>query len=404
MKIASIGRQIRGGAGLSSLKLHNQFLNLGHESKLFVAHETIHREMAESISTREQYENSWWRLGTVPLRPGIVNVFSSGLSGQSEDHLDEIYEWADVVLLRWVTATVSDYQIGKWSHGCTPIFWCLSDMGPFTGGCHYSRGCPKYEEDCTGCEIVAEHMQYYPPLVLKRRKKLWKNLHIVSPSYWLADCARKSAIFNDKEISIIRTGVELDVFRSTERNLARRLLGLPQEKRILCFGADSAVDERKGYDLLLEIFSHFRRFNINPEDFHLAVIGTGDVREDLFPFDLTVFGSVRDRDKISLIYSAADVTILPYKEDNLPNVMLESIACGTPVAAFSVGGMPDVIEEGVNGTLAIPFDTFDYAFRLHKLIESGVKQGQIREWAESNIDIKVQAKEYIGEFKRILAN
>lgn len=402
MKIASIGMQTRGGAGLSSLKLHQQFLDMGHESKFFVAHHTLYEESVTKIATKKRNKDDWWTLGTVPLKEGVENLFSSGLSGLDESSLDSIYQWADIVLLRWVTATVSDYQISRWANKDKPIFWCLSDMAPMTGGCHYSRGCHKYESDCNDCHMVTPAFKENPSMVLARRNKLWRNIHVVSPSKWLSVCSRNSTIFRDKDISVIQTGVELDVFIASDKHYARKQLGLPLNKQIFLFGADSAVDDRKGYKLLISTLKQLSTLVEDKDNYHLVVVGHGYIEDDELPFSFTQLGNLNSRSTLAQVYSAADLTILPYKEDNLPNVMLESISCGTPVVAFNVGGMPDVIHEGVNGRLAIPFDSHDMANQILFQLNDSLSPLDVRKWAEQNIDVKNQASKYINLFSKYL--
>jgi hypothetical protein len=402
MKIASIGMQTRGGAGLSSLKLHQQLLSMGHESKFFVAHHTLHEELVTKIATKKRNKNDWWTLGTVPLKDGVENLFSSGLSGLDDDYLESIYQWADIILLRWVTATISDYQISRWANREKPIFWCLSDMAPMTGGCHYSGGCDKYENDCSDCHMVSTALKDNPSMVLKRRVNLWRNIHVVSPSNWLAECSKNSKIFRNKTISVIPTGVELNVFLPSDKQQVRKELGLPLTKKIFFFGADSAVDDRKGYRLLISALKKLSEIVDDKENYHLLVVGHGSIDNQELPFSCTQMGNINARSKLAQIYSAADLTILPYKEDNLPNVMLESISCGTPVVAFEIGGMPDIIKEGVNGRLAIPFDTHDMASQILLQLNDDLSQSELRNWAEQNIDVKTQASKYINLFNKYL--
>lgn len=402
MKIASIGMQVRGGAGLSSLKLHEEFLKQGHESRFFVAHHTLYTEKVEKLYTKKKNKGNWWELGTVPLKPEVENVFTSGLAGVSEEHLDEVFDWADIILLRWVTATISDYQIAKWLKGKKPVFWCLSDMAPLTGGCHYSRGCDKYQKDCKDCHLVIDSFKKYPEFVLNRRERLWQGLNVVSPSKWLANCTKNSKAHRESSCNVIRTGVELDVFKPSDKDACRDELGLPRSKKVILFGADSAVDERKGMDLLNKSLQHLSRISEVDHDYHLAVIGHGDITHLNLPFSYSILGNISSREKLARVYSSADVTVLPYREDNLPNVMLESISCGTPVVAFNVGGMPDVLREGINGRLAIPFDTHDLAFQIRKQIEDSLHFKDVRTWAEEELCVSKQAKQYICLFEERL--
>lgn len=399
MKIASIGMQARGGAGLSSLKLHREFVKNGHDAKFFVAKNSPAVEGVELIPNISSYNSTWWRLGTMPLKDGVHNIVSSGFSGKSADYLQNVYKWSDVVLLRWITSTVSDWQVGRWSTGPKPVVWCLSDMAPFTGGCHYSQGCTKYEVSCTQCAMVSNEFSNVPSLVVERRKNIWKKITVVSPSRWLANCAKNSAIFHDMDIRVIRTGVELDVFKSVDRYLARAQLGLDPDGILLFFGAHSAAEERKGFDILPSVIEILRSQGYGEDQLKVLVVGGEPNAKIKSMLPCISLGRVDDRDRMAIAYSAADITVLPYREDNLPNVMLESISCGTPVCAFDIGGMPDVIVPGVNGYLAVPFDAWDMAACIRTLIEDPLSQQSIRSWAQSNIGLSKQASEYLSLFE-----
>lgn len=401
MKIATIGMQVSGGAGLSSLKLHEEFIKQGHHARFFVGKHSLHPDKVQLIPTKPKYKQNWWTLGTVPLNQSVENIVSSGLAGKDTTYLDEVHKWADIILLRWITATVSDWQIAKWSNLKKPLVWCLSDMAPITGGCHYSRECSKYELDCKNCSIVTSGMSNYPSLVLRRRKQLWRNITIVSPSRWLANIAENSQIMSNKDIHIIRTGVELDIFHPTNKNDAKLKLGLSKKKTTLFFGANSTDDERKGFDLLSESLNNLRSSGLNKDNTQVLLVGDTNRVHTQMPFSTIVLGKIKDRSQLATIYAASDICLLPYKEDNLPNVMLESIACGTPVVAFNIGGMPDVIIPGINGLLAIPFDTHDFANCVLKLIRKPLQQVKIRQWAVNNLDIKTQAFEYIKLFHKL---
>lgn len=402
MKIATIGMQVRGGAGLSSLKLHEEFKKQGHNARFFVGKQSLNQDKVELIPTKPRYKKNWWKLGTVPLNEGVENIVSSGLAGKDTTYLENIYDWADVVLLRWVTGTLSDWQIANWSNKKKPLVWCLSDMAPLTGGCHYSRGCTKYESNCRNCNVVSPEMHYYPSLVLERRKRLWNNITIVSPSNWLAKVAKHGSVMSTKKIHVIKTGVELDIFAPTKKEEAKRHLGISSHKTTLFFGADSTGDERKGYDLLLKALETLRNKGLNDKNTQVLLAGNSEKRHSDIPFTTISLGNVSDRSKMALAYSAADISVLPYKEDNLPNVMLESIACGTPVVAFAIGGMPDIISTNINGELAIPFDTYDFANCILKLIDFPLNQSEIRSWAIRNLDINSQASAYIKLFNNLI--
>ena len=403
INVASIGMQVSAGAGLSSLKLHNEFLRLGHNSRFYVARMNEPHDHVYTIPVLDKFTNDWWKLGTIPLANDVNNIVASGLSGMNTEFLEEVHQWADIILLRWVTAAISDWQIGLWSHREKPVVWGLSDMAPFTGGCHYSQGCNRYEIDCSECPMVEDRYKNNPSLVLQRRKKLWEKLTIISPSNWLADCARKSMIFKGKDIRVIQTGVELDIYHPTPRLQAINELGIDDKKINILFGAHASNDERKGYNYLDDILEAMISLGVNPDDIQLLIVGKKNVRLFNNQIPYVYFGQIDDKHKMAKVYSASHLSLLPYTEDNLSNMVLESISCGTPVSAFNIGGMPDVIKPGINGYLTPPFDTRSMANAVTRLIKEPLPQEKIRSWAESNINLKTQAQKYIKLFNELLS-
>ena len=402
MKIASIGFQVQGGAGLSSFKLHREFRKLDQDSRFFVGNDTILSEHVDLIPTDNKHENDWWRLGTVPLKEGIQSIFTSGFSGKCQTSLNKIADWADIILLRWITATVSDFQVGQWAARRTPVVWCLSDMAPITGGCHYSRECTQYETGCQFCPIVASPFRGVPRRNVVRRATLWRGITFVSPSNWLADRAKNSAICRESDVRVIRTGVELDIFKPQDPQQSKKDLGIPQGPKTLLFGANSTSEERKGPDLLWKTLSSLIGQGYRPDEIQVVMIGEGELHRDFQGVPVLSLGKIKSRRKLASAYSAADVTVLPYKEDNLPNVLLESLACGTPVCGFSVGGIPDVLKEGVTGALAVPLDPWDLASSVRRTLDKPPCRSAVRKWAEENISVSDQARQYLELFKELL--
>ena len=395
LKIASIGYTHEGGAGLSSLKLPQEFLNQVHESKFFVLSKKKDLKNVVRLKSNGNSES----VNTIPLKEGKINIISSGMATTVPQTLEGIYDWADVILLRWVTGTISDFQIGLWSHRHKPLIWCLSDMEPFTGGCHYSEGCSEYKRDCKDCHLVNPKFKLSPSLGIKR-KKLWGNITVVSPSSWLYKCCKESTVFKEKEIKKIRTGIELDIFKPYSEVKSREDLNLPQNKKIIFVASHSVSDPRKGLDLFQKSVT-FMKKNHDIDKFVFVTAGHDSI--NLNGVSHIHLGYINDKAKLAKIYSASNLTALPYREDNLPNVLLESIACGTPVCSFDIGGMPDVIINGFNGYLVPPFNSEAFAEKINSLLHYNFNKKDIREWAYKELNIKDQAEKYIELFKEKLA-
>jgi len=404
LSIASIGETDHGGAGLSSLKLHDQFCRQGLNAKFYVNRKTSNRDSVLQMPTRPgRSREISFSVGLFPQTGGnplYRNVpFTSGLSVTSEEALDEIHGWADVILLRWASVAISDYTVGRWARLNKPVVWCLSDMAPMTGGCHYSMGCEGFRSGCYPCPALA-HSDRATKEIAERRARLWKGITFVSPSRWLESSMQKSLIGEGNNVKYIRTGVELDVFKPTDKSTARYKFGLKPDRKVILCGSASAREYRKGFSYLPEIVDRLNRSEIG--DYQLMVFGSNSSDLESLNCDVISMGNIKDRNKLASIYSAADLVLLPYIEDNLPNVCLEAIACGVPVTSFAIGGMPDVIIPGVNGELATPFNIEELTTKVIKSLSADYSPGELRSWAVSNIDIREQARQYVDLFSELL--
>lgn len=281
-----------------------------------------------------------------------------------------------------------------------PIVWCLSDMGPITGGCHYSMGCDGFQSGCMSCPALSLHDDR-PQKTLQRRSDLWEGITFVTPSRWLEGCVKNSVIGKRNDVRYIRTGVELDVFKPYHREACRKEFGLDNNRTTIFCGSSSTKEYRKGFSHLPALVEAMKKRGLG--DFQLVVVGSQSNELKALNCDVKSLGSIKDREKLARIYSAADIALLPYLEDNLPNVALEAISCGIPVAAYSIGGLPDVVIPGVNGDLATHSDTDELAEKLVSCVKAKHSRYKIRSWAVDNIDINIQGNEYMELFDELLS-
>lgn len=394
MKIASIGFTDSGGAGLSSLKLHMALKDVGMNSRFYV----INKKSTDKDVLQLRQRGAKVQLSRLPAVDYPHLTYSTGLGGARFDQIAEIDKWADIVLLRWISGILSDHDIA-WLTTRRHIFWTLSDMAPITGGCHYTvSNCKEYTMGCEKCPLTKSMpvQSAYPSSVVDRRLKIWKDSRItwISPSNWLGKIARDSIISKESSVVVIPTGVEMDLFMF--RLDARQSLGLKPEENVIFFAADSISDPRKGGDLLLPIINTISRHFTQP--FKMITAGRSALPNHPLVKHL---GQLKEREQMILAYSAADLTLLPYRMDNLPNVMLESLSCGTPVVAFETGGMPEVIQDGINGYLATPFDVNDISLKaIRGLKEMKERRTHIRRSIENKFTMKAQADSYIELFQR----
>jgi len=315
---------------------------------------------------------------------------------------------ADIIHLHWITkAFLGIADIPRLN---APLVWTLHDMWPMTGGCHYDLGCGRYTDACGRCPVLgSEHDNDLSARLLQRRQRAWRDLDltIVSPSHWLAGCARNSTLLHGFRTEVIPNGIDLDCFRPVPKSEARAALSIDPDARIILFGAMGATaDERKGYRRLrsaLQILSGRR--------LQARLLVFGATRREPAPVDglpVQFAGRLQSDRDLACLYSAADVFVAPSAQDNLPNTIMEALACGTPCVAFRVGGIPDMIRHRDNGYLAEPGDSGDLAagiewtladpHRLHML------SLQARRSAEDNYDLTSIAGRYLALYREILGH
>ena len=313
----------------------------------------------------------------------------------------------DIVHLHWIVGGF--IRIETLAKINKPIIWTLHDMWAFSGGCHYDEECGKYINSCGHCPLLNLNKQKdLSYKIWKRKKKAWKNLDltVVTPSSWLGECAKKSSLFCKTRIEVIPNGIDLNRFKPIDKNIARDILCLPKDKKLILFGALSALsDERKGFPLLREALKYFS--SKENKDIELVIFGSSKPRnEEGLGFKINYLGRLNDEISLALVYSSADVMIAPSIQDNLPNTIMESISCGTPVVAFNIGGIHDMIEHQKNGYLAKPFDTTDLAYGIKWVVEDNSKWKKLSENAREKVinefDIVKVAKRYEDLYKNIL--
>jgi len=234
---------------------------------------------------------------------------------------------------------------------------------------------------------------------------------IVTPSRWLSDCARKSTLFKSCRIEVIPYSLETDIYMPMPKGEAKSYFGIDSQDVVLMFGADSSNEKRKGFAELkaaLELAQTNPSFERLVKAGRIAILSLGPLADDVSRLGMKVkaLGRVDDDLLIARAYSAADIFILPSLEDNLPNMMLESLACGTPVVAFEIGGIPDVVKHGVNGSLVPAGDIAALASALVELVSNNQLRDKMSvaaaDYAHKAFAPKIQANRYIALFDELL--
>jgi len=314
----------------------------------------------------------------------------------------------DIVHVHWVgTGFLS---LGNLSRTKTKMIWTLHDAWPFTGGCHIINECTAFKKSCGVCpQLGSETKHDLSWFGWRRKQQLYRNQQIVfvAPSRWIAEQARSSSLLSNFQIEIIPNGLDTNVFQPIDKKLARELLGLPHDKKIILFGAMSATDDpNKGFDKLKNALSHFKQFGLGDE-IELAVFGSSE------PFDkpelgfrTTYLGRYHDDISLTAVYSAADVMCVPSIQESFGQTATESMSCGTPVVAFATSGLLDIVDHGVSGYLAKPYDEVDFAKGIKSLVndESNLNKMSIeaRKKAVECFDISFVTSKYMDLYKRVV--
>lgn len=297
----------------------------------------------------------------------------------------------DIVHLHWLgDETLSIEEIGDLD---MPLVWTLHDQWAFCGAEHYTS--PSIYGDSLGVDnrYSSAYSRKSRPIhesgpdlnraTWIRKQHSWtRPIHIISPSRWLADCASRSTLMSDWPITVVPNPINLQRWSPCDQDQARALLGLPAKSPLLLFGAiGGLVDERKGADLLLDALQRLRSQVTDTPLEHLELVVFGQARPPHplnFGFPVHYLGRIDDDWTLALAYSAANLFVIPSRQDNLPNTGLEAHACGTPVVAFSIGGIEDIVDSGVTGELAHPFDTSELAFLIRSILENPFRLQQMK--------------------------
>lgn len=311
-------------------------------------------------------------------RPDGLELFSTAESKHKFAWTADAFADADVLHLHWVGSALDYRTFFSSTRPDQPIVWTLHDMNAFTGGCHYNNGCTRFQDGCGRCPQLgkpADEDLSRKSFDAKIAALPLERIHIVAPSKWLLNEARNSTILHRAAgFHLIPYGIDLKRFQPRDREDARRQLGLPGGRPIIAFGADDVNNRRKGVRQLCESLAKLQ----TPETICIY-FGRGElpaIENPHVSLEMRPLGFISDPEQLALVYSAADVFLMPSLEDNLPQTGIESIACGTQVAAFDAGGVPDFVIPGQSGQLAAVGDSDAFAGAIQSLLRRQYVGGQ----------------------------
>jgi hypothetical protein len=313
----------------------------------------------------------------------------------------------ELINLHWMSGFLDLGAFFGWLPAGLPLVWTLHDMGNFTGGCSQDLGCGKFTEQCGACPQLGSSDEGDLTRDSWHRKKKYystlrsNRLHIVTPSCWLGEQVNRSPLLSRFSRSVIPYGLDLEVFKPRDRRFSREVLGIPQEAKVILFVSNGLHTHLKGFKHLVGALEGMSSSN----GIFLSCLGFGSSPEiERFPH-AHIPSMTNDR-SLSMVYSAADVFVLPSLADNLPNTMLEALACGTPVVGFATGGIPDGVRPGVTGLLAKTGDTAELRAAILEMLGNDAKRAEMsancRRIALAEYDLGLQTNRYVELYTEML--
>jgi len=266
---------------------------------------------------------------------------------------------ADIIHIHWINhGFLRPKDLAKLDALDKPIVWTFHDSNAFTGGCHVRYTCEHYHKSCGNCPLLKNSSEKdisHKTWTRKSKAYAELNCHIVAPSNWMADSVKMSSLMGFRPVTVIPNTIETAIFKPYVKAEAKRMLKIEAEKFVLMSGfMPSKNDKHKGTSYLVDALNDLAgRPGIDKDKIELVIFGN-KANADMpdFPFKTTFLGSINNDTHLAKCYSAADVFIAPSLEDNLPNTVMESLSCATPVVAFKTGGIPDMVRHLENGYLA----------------------------------------------------
>lgn len=313
----------------------------------------------------------------------------------------------DIINLHWVAGgllrpqDLKRFQRTRHRH----LVWTLRDMWAFTGGCHYSGDCNAYQTGCGQCPVLGSNkVRDLSYKIWQRKQSAWKDVDItLAPlSYWLADCARHSKLFAHQKIQVIPNAVDTDKFRPIDRVVARKLLKLPQHKKLIIFGAlNPTADPRKGFRYLKQALQNLLALP-NANSLEVVIFGAEKPNGGLdLALPATFLGRLHDNTTLALAYAAADVMVMPSLQDNFAKTVIESMACGTPVVAFNATGAKDCIIHKQNGYLSTCYDAADLANGISWILKDNSRHTMLSQNARQIVEAKFSLTQQANQYKQL---
>lgn len=405
-----------GGAALAARRLMEALNNSGVKAKMLVRDKETESITVAALQGgwRLRWHFLWerwcifWHLHFSRKHLFDIDIANSGTDITQTEEFRE----ADIIHLHWINQGMLSLQgIRKILQSGKPVVWTMHDMWPATGICHLTLDCRNFEQGCANCPYLP-HSGGANDLAAKtwrKKKRLVEdyNIAFVACSQWLTREAQSSALLSRQWIQSIPNAIDTHVFHQQNKNECRRRLRLPTDKKLVLFVSQRVTNVNKGMDYLIEAC---QKLVANAPDLAsdtAVVIMGGHAEEIAGKFNLPVYplGYINDMHQAAQVFSACDVFVLPSLSENLPNTIMEAMACGVPCVGFDVGGIPEEIDHKQNGYVARYRDSEDLEHGIVWVLSSPdynqLRQNAVKKVA-ANYSQQSVAMRYIALYDTLL--
>lgn len=369
-----------GGAAVATHRLMEALTNSGEKAKMLVRDKQS--DNISVIRLRKSFLQSWyflwerwcifWHLRFSKHRLFEIDIANAGIDITS---LPE-FKAADIIHLSWINqGMLSLNGIRKIIQSGKPVVWTMHDIWPATAICHLSMNCNRFKGKCCHCPYLPDggSKNDLSTRIWNKKKEIYQrgNIHFVACSKWLASQARQSGLLKGMNIFAIPNPIDTHVFTKIDREKACKRRNLPTDKQLILFASQRITNVNKGIQYLIEACNTLAEKKPEMKDKIGIVVLGGQSEEvkDKFFFPVYPVGYINDTSTLVDIYNAASVFVLPSLSENLPNTIMEAMACGTPCIGFNVGGIPEEIDHKKNGYVAEYMNADDLARGIKWVLE-----------------------------------
>lgn len=404
-----------GGAAVAAGRLMESLKNNGIKAKMLVRD-----KQTDQISV-VGLERSWLHVWKFIWERVVIwkanhfkknELFSVDIANTGTDITSfPEFQQADVIHLHWINqGMLSLKNIRKILESGKPVVWTMHDMWPCTGICHHARECTNYEEECHRCPFIygGGGRKDLSTRTFRKKKALYEIAPItfIACSHWLENKAKKSALLKGHKVISIPNPINTNLFRPHKKQEARDKCKLPQDCKLMLFGSFKITDKRKGIDYLIASCNQLVEKHQELKD-SLGVVVFGNQSQqlqNLLPFKVYALPYVSNEHELVNIYNAVDLFVTPSLEENLPNMIMEAMACGVPCVGFNIGGIPEMIDHLHNGYVAKYKSSEDFANGIHWIL-SEPDYAELSEQASrkaiANYSEGIIAKKYTDLYNKI---